>query len=344
MLDDINKEFERKHLAGIRKVQQQVKEDYQKAIDRIYKEASQLKARGNAFSITDYPEFNKKVDQFLKTFHDDVTVTLNNGIKGKWELSMEKNATVIHKNYKKIIDDIDRMVYDPQSAALEQFIKRQVGGLGLSDRVWKYTNQFQAEIEQNLYVGVQAGTPAAEMARDQTQYLEQPDKLFRRVRDAEGVLRLSKAAKEYKPGQGIYRSSYKNAMRLTRDTVNDSYRQADMVRYQSLPFVLGYDVNLSNSHPRVDICDDLQGLYPKTFVWLKWHNQCLCGCTSRLASPAEFYRYQDAILAGTADKFIFTGTVNSLPTQFKTYVSSNQGTMDGWKRKPDWVTMNNVKI
>jgi hypothetical protein len=186
------------------------------------------------------------------------------------------------------------------------------------------------------------------MARDQQQYLQEPDKLFRKVshinRRGDKVLRLSKAAQAYKPGKGIYRSSRKNAMRLTRDTINDSYRQADMVRYQSLPFILSYNVNLSNRHPRVDICDDLKGTYPKSFVWLKWHNQCLCSCTSNLASPAEFEKYQQAVLNGTDKNFKFSGVVKDLPDHFNNYVKENTGTMDKWKRKPDWVLMNGVKI
>lgn len=350
MQNNINKQFESRHLNDIRKSQKKVEALYKQTIEKIYKEAGQLKPKGNTFSISDYPEFNKKVDKLLILFSKEVDVTLVNEVKGQWELSIEKNADVIHKTYGKIniIDEVDRMIYDPQAASLDQFMKRKVAGLKLSDRVWRYTNQFRQEIEQNLYSGIKEGKSAAEMARDQVQYLEQPDKLFKRVKEinAKGqtVLRLSKAAQAYKPGQGIYRSSYKNAMRLTRDTVNDSYRQADMVRYQTLPFILGYDVNISNNHPRTDICDDLKGAYPIGFVWLKWHNQCICNCTSRLAKPDEFDRYQQSIINGTDDKFKFTGVVKSLPDNFNTYVENKNGSMDNWKRKPEWVTANKVKI
>ena len=53
------------------------------------------------------------------------------------------------------------------------------------------------------------------LSRDVRRYLRNPDKLFRRVRDKHGNLRLSKAAKAYHPGRGVYRSSYRNALRLT---------------------------------------------------------------------------------------------------------------------------------
>jgi hypothetical protein len=346
MPDHINKKFEAKHLANIRKNQKKVKAIYQKTIDKVYKDMPPLKMKSGNFRISDYPEFNKKLDKVLFEFSENVNVTLLNGIKEEWELSIEKNAEVIHKTYKgKVFPDaVERIIYDPRTDALEQFTKRKTAGLGLSDRVWKYTNQFQIEIEQNLFTGVSEGKSAASMARNQVQYLDQPDKLFRRVRDAKGNLKLSKAARAYKPGQGVYRSSYKNAMRLTRTVVNDSYRESDMVRYQTIPFILGYQVNLSNNHPRTDICDDLKGTYPKTFIWRKWHIQCLCHCTSKLASPEDYDKYEQALLNGTAGNYRFKGVVKEVPDNFKTYVEKSKGSMDKWKRKPDWVLENGIKI
>ncbi|GGE14040.1 MULTISPECIES: hypothetical protein [Sphingobacterium] len=65
-------------------------------------------------------------------------------------------------------------------------------------------------------MGIKEGRSAAQMARDHKQYLAEPDRLFRRIRNFDGKLVLSKAAMEYNPGQVVYRSSYKNAMRLAR--------------------------------------------------------------------------------------------------------------------------------
>ena len=76
------------------------------------------------------------------------------------------------------------------------------------------------------------------MSRDVRRYLRNPDKLFRRVRDKHGNLRLSKAAKAYHPGRGVYRSSYRNALRLTATENNMAYRTADHLRWQQQPFVV----------------------------------------------------------------------------------------------------------
>ena len=76
--------------------------------------------------------------------------------------------------------------------ALEAFQERKIKGLNLSDRVWNYTNQFKGEIEQALDVGIADGRSAAQLSRDIREYLREPEKLFRRVRDKNGVLKASK--------------------------------------------------------------------------------------------------------------------------------------------------------
>lgn len=75
--------------------------------------------------------------------------------------------------------------------------------MNLSDRVWKYTNAFKQEIELGLDCGIRSGKDAPAMARELKQYLQHPDKLFRRVRDEHGLLQLSQVAADFHPGQGF---------------------------------------------------------------------------------------------------------------------------------------------
>lgn len=354
-MSDINKKFEAKHQANIKANQEKLRKAYLKVINKIYKKASGLRIKGNSFRISDYPVLSEEVDKALLTFKTEADLTLLNAVKSEWELSIEKNGEIIHKAYgaKNISEAVNKIVFDPQGDALEKFTSRKTKGLTLSDRVLKYTGQFRSQIEQNLFAGLSEGKSAIAMARDQVAYMDNPEPLFRRVKyitkNGNVVYRPSKAAKEYydklgAPGQGVYRSPYKNFMRITRNTINDSYRESDMVRYQTIPFILSYNVNLSNGHPRRDICDDLKGTYPKTFVWRKWHIQCLCNCTSNLASPAEFEKYQEAVSNGEGDNFKFSGAPTDLPKNFNKYLSDNKGFMDNWKVKPDWVTENGIRI
>ena len=65
--------------------------------------------------------------------------------------------------------------------ALRAFQNRKSGGLGLSDRVWNLTGQFQGEIELLLELELLSGKSARQIATQAKQYLKEPDKLFRIV-------------------------------------------------------------------------------------------------------------------------------------------------------------------
>lgn len=167
----------------------------------------------------------------------------------------------------------------------------------LSERVWNLTEQFKSELELALDGGIRDGLSADEMSRQIRQYLNNPDKLFRRVRDEHGILQLSRRAAAFHPGQGVYRSSYKNARRLAGTETNIAYRLADHLRLQQLDFVVGIKVVLSNNHTTKnskgetvelhDICDELAGNYPKSFVFTGWHPNCRCHTETILLTAEE---------------------------------------------------------
>ena len=174
------------------------------------------------------------------------------------------------------------------------------------------------------------------MARQLKQYLNCPDKLFRRVRDEHGVLQLSKAAAAFHPGRGVYRSSHKNALRLAGTETNIAYRTADHERVQALDFVLGIKIVLSNNHtirnskgqrvPLTDICDELAGNYPKGFKFTGWHPNCRCHTETILLSGADFEDFIKAKREGRAyDITKAKGYVAEPPAAFKAWVKGNAG-------------------
>ena len=228
-------------------------------------------------------------------------------MESQWTLANEKGNELCRQVFGDREDELTpamrRRYYTSNQPALEAFIGRKEGGLGLSDRVWDYSEQFRQEIELALDAGIRDGLPATRMATRLKAYLKHPDKLFRRVRDDHGQLRLSKAAKAYHPGRGVYRSSYKNARRLAATETNMAYRTADHLRWQQMDFVVGQRVVLSNNHTLNgkrfrDICDDLsapqgstatsgRGCYPKDFKFTGWHPLCRCHAEPILKTPEE---------------------------------------------------------
>lgn len=182
--------------------------------------------------------------------------------------------------------------------------------------MWKQCKQARAEMELVLSVALKAGTDADQFSRDIRSYLNEPNKLFRRVRDEFGNLVLSKRAAAYHPGCGVYRSSYKNARRLAVTEINMAYRKADNERWKRLDFVIGVHIEVSREHPTYDMCDELAGDYPKDFVFVGWHPHCRCIATPILQNLQDF---QDGENPNT-DLF----KVREVPENFNKWVQGNK--------------------
>lgn len=206
---------------------------------------------------------------------------------------------------------------------MNAFQTRTANGMNLSRRVWNLKEQYQQELEMGLSVGIEKGTSAAELAKELKQYLQNPDKLFRRVRNKFGNLKLSQNAKAYHPGSGVYRSSYKNALRLTRSEANMAYRTAKQTRWRQFDFVVGYEIKLSKSHPCHDVCDTLAGKYPKTFRWTGWHPMDMCYCVSILKTDDEFW----------SDSPESEKEVKDVPDTFKQWVLENRQKINKAQKK-----------
>ena len=285
------------------------------------------------FKLGDYPEINKKVDQIIESLHDRLGSAIVDGVTAQWQLANEKNDDLVRKVFGKDLDNLteDQITryFTSNQPALDAFLKRKDKGLGLSQKVWKYAKETKVDIESALELGIKTGQSASSMARDLKQYLKEPDKLFRRVRDKDGKLHLSKAAQAYHPGQGVYRSSYKNALRLAVTEANMAYRASDYVRVQNFDFVVGIEVRLSNNHtlngkPFYDICDELKGKYPKDFKFRGWHPLCRCHASTILKTREELMADNQRILDGQEPTEDSVNSVNDLPDNFKSWAVKNK--------------------
>jgi hypothetical protein len=339
-MPDVHDIYELRHLQNLARTDRRIKEIFDHAIARVTLTASRIKFNGTDFILSKYPQLQRKVNSVIQDMRGSIYTAIVNSIEQSWGLSNEKNDVIVDRRLagKRPKPKARQILYDPNKQALAQFIKRNTNGLNLSKRVWNLLEPFKPQLELALGLGISEGKSAAKMATDIKQYLNEPDKLFRRVRDKQGKLRLSEAAKNYHPGQGIYRSSYKNALRLSRTENNMAYRTADHDRWNRLPFVTGVIVRLSANHPRYDICDVLAGKYPKNFKFVGWHPQCMCYAVPQMMSDAEYEKYEDKILGiGKLDERTISRTVN-LPTGMQQYIKTHD--LESYKNKPYWVKDN----
>lgn len=332
---------------------------YEAKIDAIYHEAireavsiSNTVGKVNTdkpFSFDEYPITRKRIDDLLSGLKSKMETIVMNGIKAEWTLANDKNNIIVSKVFGRHVDKLtpeqQKKYFSTNDNAMKAFQQRKVRGLNLSDRVWRYTEQFKEEIEMGLDIGIRSGRSANEMSRDLRQYLKHPDKLFRRVRDEHGQLHLSKNAKAFHPGQGVYRSSYKNARRLASTETNIAYRTSDHLRWQQMDFVVGIEIHLSNNHtlngkPFRDICDELAGSYPKNFKFTGWHPHCRCFATSILKTQKEMDEDTQKILKGEPITNDSENTVKDVPEAFKDWILNNKGRIETAVSMPYFISDN----
>jgi len=277
-----------------------------------------------------------EVDRLLTGFHDSIENLIHDATVRSASLSGDKFHQLIiqqvGRKWHSVI--VDKGLLDFNVHAFESWISRSLK-MSLSDRVWKSTAITNSQIELYLGTGIAEGKSAAALSRDVRSLLVEPNKLFRRVRDpVSGKLVLSDAARRYHPGRGVYRSSYKNAMRLTRTEINMAYHFSDFYRRQNLPFVYGIEVHLSAAHPRPDICDEMQGRYPPGFLFMGWHPQCICYSTSILPETDKFINYMKT---GQLDQRRF---LSAIPPRADRYLTRMKPTFDRWKSPPLFMQYN----
>lgn len=333
---------------------------YEKQVYRLYRQIIQQAATigisisgdfnpDKPFSFDDYPTIKKRIEKLLSALQSGLSGVILNGIDAEWTLANNKNSElsqmVFGDNIGKLSEEQYKRYFSTNDNARIAFKERKENGLNLSDRVWCYTNQFKDEIELALDLGIRSGLSADEMTRDLRDYLRYPDKLFRRVRDEHGQLLLSKRAAAFHPGQGVYRSSYKNARRLAATETNMAYMTADYERWQQLDFVVGIEIRLSNNHtlngePFVDICDDLKGRYPKDFKFTGWHPHCRCHVITILKTDEEIAEDTQKILNGEELDGNSVNRVEDVPNNFKKWVNDNADRIKTAKKQPYFIRDN----
>lgn len=333
-------------------------EQYTQAVDALFDRATNEIARAAAkgqydpdkpFSFDDYPSVKAVMQSVTKQLASRITTVIESGSKKQWLFACSKNdgfiASILETS--KLSKARLKKMQDQNLDALKTFQGRKVEGMNLSQRVWKYVGQYREQLEAAIDAGLGEGRSAAQLSRDVRQNLRDPNRLFRRVRDKRGNLVLSKAARAFHPGRGVYRSSAKNAARLTRSEINMAYRESDYLRWQSLDFVVGFEVKRSNHEPLCDcdICEKLKGRYPKHFKFKGWHPQCMCYAVPILMDEETFDENElgdlKAALRGTQYKRLEAkNVVVDVPDGFKEWVKDHEEAQANWSSTPYFIKDN----
>lgn len=244
----------------------------------------------------------KQIDKLLEELHDNLLSNITNNTAGAWEASNLKNDDLLKSFIKDMAlpeligqsryETLEKGMFSRNMEAFNAFQRRKLNGLTLSDTLWKSVEGAKENLEYYLSSGISTGRPAASISQDIRQLLQNPDRRFRRIKDEEGKLILSKPMQDYHPGQGQYRSSFKNALRVAATETNQAYHLADHERWKKQGFVLGIEVHRSKSNKGpCPVCDPMVGKYPPDYKFLGNHPWCICFAVPIMLEGDELIDY-----------------------------------------------------
>lgn len=305
------------------------------------------------FNFEDYG-LQDKVDEIMDRLEASITNKVRDGVMAAYSMSYANCEALIKHAVGEHVSDKVKKRFLPKLRATQAATAFMNNVPTVSGKLWN--GETLALMTSAVEDSIRQGMSAKKMATQIKKYLWDPDDWHRRFRykvgeDEEGnpvygrkwkKREWDEATKKYywvdhKPGEphpghvggtGAYRSSYKNALRYARTTVNIAYRTADYNQYQEMPFVVGIEIRLSNNHPVPDICDDLKGRYPKDFCWTGWHPNCRCYQVPILAKREDIDKMVDAILDDEdPDTVECEGTITDLPDNFTQWARKNKERM-----------------
>lgn len=155
----------------------------------------------------------------------------------------------------------------------DSVVHSNLQGLKPSERIWELTQRTEADMKRIIANGIAQGNSPYEIAKDIEKYVS--PKVG--AADELGI----------ETGPGVYRSPYRNAMRLARTETKRAYTQASAEFYKNKPWVEMVDITLSPNHEEEDECDDAADGGPYTpdegeQILLGLHPHCMCSLTPRI--------------------------------------------------------------
>lgn len=258
------------------------------------------------FQFSNYPELGRTINGLMSSYAAQMSNLIYAGTTNEWKESNIMQDLLARKvlrayDFEKGGDKYNRY-FQPNSEALKAFQERADRGMNLSQKLWVQSQELKSELEQTISTAIDKGQSAVVLSKRISKYLND----YPALKKDYGV-KFGKAISS--------RDCQYASIRLARTEINMAYRKAEQLRWQQFDFILGYEVKLSKRHPAPDICNDLKGEYPKDFVFLGWHPNCMCYVVPIIMSDEQYYGLE-------SDKK--DGMIERTPKVFNDWVRSNR--------------------
>ena len=321
------------------------------------------------FNFNNFPNLKRRLDDIFKDYYAKNLLCYESGITDGVALGYSHDKADLGSL--SILSD--KALSVARKVAADTFIAsrlKSAKGLNLAQTIWNYCQQTKSEFEvamsNVLADGLKKGTSAETLGRHIRQYLNDPDRMYRRYHTVQrlangqkkdvvtwrrkrvinGKVRFVEEPLE-KVERGVYRSSRMNALRVARTEINSAYHNARNERWANEPFVIGQYIHLSPQHDPEkdeDICDELQGYYPKDFKWSGWHPNCMCTSDPIMVYGEERKALIRRLMNGEdISDYVSPNRVKDVPEQYRRYIETNsEKIVSAFKRdKLAWHLANN---
>lgn len=320
------------------------------------------------FNFDNFPQLKARLNDIFNDYYQNSLLCYKSGITDGVALAYNHDEMVIG-GYSVLTDKAIRVARDTAAATFILNRLKTKNGLNLAQIVWNYCQQTKSEFEMamsnTIADGIKKGSSAEEVGKSIRKYLNDPDMMYRRYhtikvqkngkkkdvvtwrrrRIIDGKVRFIEEPLE-KVGMGVYRSARKNALRVARTEINSAYHKARNERWQNEPFVIGQYIHVSPQHNIDDICNDLEGRYPKDYVWISWHPQCICTSDPITIQGEEKKEFYKRLMAGEdMSNYVSPFAVLTMPEKYNQYIKDNSEAIvkAGMRGKLAWHLQDNTK-
>lgn len=320
------------------------------------------------FNFDNFPQLKARLNDIFNDYYQNSLLCYKSGITDSVVLAYNHDEMVIG-GYSVLTDKAIRVARDTAAATFISNRLKTKNGLNLAQIVWNYCQQTKSEFEMamsnTIADGIKQGSSAEEVGKSIRKYLNDPDMMYRRYhtikvqkngkkkdvvtwrrrRIIDGKVRFVEEPLE-KVGMGVYRSARKNALRVARTEINSAYHKARNERWQNEPFVIGQYIHVSPQHNIDDICNDLEGRYPKDYIWISWHAQCICTSDPITIQGEEKKAFYKRLMAGEdMSNYVSPFAVLTMPEKYNQYIKDNSEAIvkAGMRGKLAWHLQDNTK-
>jgi hypothetical protein len=320
------------------------------------------------FNFDNFPQLKARLNDIFNDYYQNSLLCYKSGITDGVALAYNHDEMVIG-GYSVLTDKAIRVARDTAAATFISNRLKTKNGLNLAQIIWNYCQQTKSEFEMamsnTIADGIKKGSSAEEVGKSIRKYLNDPDMMYRRYhtikvqkngkkkdvvtwrrrRIIDGKVRFVEEPLE-KVGMGVYRSARKNALRVARTEINSAYHKARNERWQNEPFVIGQYIHVSPQHNIDDICNDLEGRYPKDYVWISWHPQCICTSDPITIQGDEKKEFYKRLMAGEdMSNYVSPFAVLTMPEKYNQYIKDNSEAIvkAGMRGKLAWHLQDNTK-